>query len=1248
MFLALLLLGWLLLTPALGESVTLSVSPLNVPAGGTVTATWAGIASPTSTDWLGLYTIGAVATAASASRYTNGAASGSLPLALPGGLTPGTYELRLYAANGYTTLYATSPSFTVTAATTGGVKAFPTAEGYGANSVGGRGGRVVHVTNLNDSGTGSLRDALTVQNGARYIYFDVSGTILLTNGPIVMLQPQCNNVTIAGQTSPGGVQVRGDGIFYKNGCHDLIMRHMRIRPGTHCPGWDTSGAVDCYTPCPGLPAGDLACNTQDTNGFIAWAENEVAPHDIIIDHSSLQWATDQQGPDAFHSVYGMTTQWSIIGPGTNEGHNGPPPSNMGNHNFGILIGGPAAPAPANLYYSLHHNLMPNLGGRIPLLGRSEVVDIRNNIVYNPAANGALQWGSYMQNGGEYGCVDVGASTFGNFVNNLYLPGPSNQDPYFVIMNAGPTRLHGNQAERGGSKIYTSGNWGGRCPGGCANDWDNYFWNLDNYFASLAPPLPGSCIVITYDENIQATEAQFRVGTPFAAPPVSTDSPGILKAKLLPTIGASKPSRDSGDTAIVNDVLNNTGDPLGLGSGGPWPTLSGGSPPTDSDGDGIPDAWEDAHQLQKFAASDANTPASNGYPNIENYLNELAGDTITAVPSTLIYVDSVDGNDGNSCAAAANLTTPKQHIATGTQSAITCLQPGYTLYIRGLGPYAEAITNSTLAWPSGTAAAPMTITSYNNETVQLNQGIAIGNNPGGGVVSYLILDHLTVRNAGAPALTLGGDSQHISVTNSDLATTAITPAVEQAPDVVTITQQAGWHTLRANTIHDAPVALQGGSTRSHDGLVLSGHDTLIEGNTFSNNTGAGLMQGSTATTNTIRANVFVGNCATDGARAQALHALNLLVGTSTQVSNSVIYGHACAGAGSVVEVGGTTIEVDHNTITANAGTGIHVTSGAVSPHVRNNILFGNDVTTVVNGGATGTPLISNNLATDPIFANAVTHDYRLTQASVTASPSAIDQGVTLASVPQDALGIARPQPAGGVSDIGAYEYSTLPVPGAQALRWRFDEASGSSATDSSGNNETGTLVAFPTRSPGRTGTGALTFDGMSQYVTQTALAWAPNQAVTVLLWVKSAPTCLATGGFGFHTTGQERFGAHMPYSNCNFYWDYGDWQTNGRVIVDFTPYLGKWTRVALVSSGATATFQGVYFNGQLVGSHPTSMGLSSPLTTLDVGRWSLGSADFYYTGSLDDVQIENRLWSAAEILADYRRASTVRRHRMNLQ
>jgi pectate lyase len=209
--------------------------------------------------------------------------------------------------------------------------AFPTAEGFGRYAAGGRGGKVIQVTNLNDSGSGSLRAAIE-QSGARTIVFLVSGTIEMQSD-ITISHP---NITIAGQTAPG------DGICLKNykleiEADNVIVRYLRLRRG------NKSGERDDA----------LAIND---------AEN------VIVDHCSISWGCDET-VNTWHGAKNSTIQWCIISEALH--HN--------NHGFAASLGG------VNATY--HHNLFANCPGRNPSIGGNNSyqtvnMDFRNNVIFN--------------------------------------------------------------------------------------------------------------------------------------------------------------------------------------------------------------------------------------------------------------------------------------------------------------------------------------------------------------------------------------------------------------------------------------------------------------------------------------------------------------------------------------------------------------------------------------------------------------------------------------------------------------------------------------------------------------------------------------------------------------------------------------------------------------------------------------------------------------------------------------------------
>ncbi|MBI3850703.1 MAG: pectate lyase [Verrucomicrobia bacterium] len=249
------------------------------------------------------------------------------------------------------------------------IVAFPGAEGFGRFATGGRGGDVFIVTNLSDSGPGSLREGFRSATGPRTIVFEVSGTIELKKKLVL----DKSSITIAGQTAPGDGVTLKDYTFQIKNATNVIVRYLRCRLGDQNKEKGAKG-------------GDDTLNTDDIDR-------------VILDHCSLSWAID--GTHDLRRGGNFTLQWCILSEALNQSLH-----NKGEHamcaSYRDLSGN----------ISLHHNLFATCRDRHPTLGSAQappryIVDFRNNVIYNWSAGGTANF----------------ADHFINCVNNLFRPGP---------------------------------------------------------------------------------------------------------------------------------------------------------------------------------------------------------------------------------------------------------------------------------------------------------------------------------------------------------------------------------------------------------------------------------------------------------------------------------------------------------------------------------------------------------------------------------------------------------------------------------------------------------------------------------------------------------------------------------------------------------------------------------------------------------------------------------------------------------
>ncbi|MEQ8525987.1 T9SS type A sorting domain-containing protein [Gracilimonas sp.] len=483
--------------------------------------------------------------------------------------------------------------------------AFPGAEGFGKYTSGGRGGEVYTVTNLDDSGQGSLRYGVEME-GARTIVFALSGTIELETD----LRIRNDSISIFGQTAPGdGIAISGRSTVID--ADNVIIQYVRFRPGD-------------------IGSGDL-----DGLDALWGRENK----DVIIDHVSMSWSVDEAG--SFYDNENFTLQWSILSESMyNSIHS------KDEHGYGGIWGGAGA--------TFHHNLLAHHTSRNPRFNgarytttpQTELVDFRNNVIYN--------WGFNSAYGGEDGNH--------NMVANYYKAGPATDDRD-RILDADPNN---------GSHWYIADNYVDGYPGITADNWDGGVQNLS-----------------------ELEEDLIRVDEPFEAPALeSFETAEEAYLRVLEYAGAILPRRDTIDARIVNEVETGTttfGGTYGSNSGiidsqedvGGWPELLSAPYPQDSDGDGMPDEWETDNELDPQDPEDGKTIATNGYTNLENYIHSIQeqGD-FTPAPGNLALISPI-GKSGISVQPEFKWTQ-----ATFADS--------YDLQIReGAGEWADIVYETTV-------------------------------------------------------------------------------------------------------------------------------------------------------------------------------------------------------------------------------------------------------------------------------------------------------------------------------------------------------------------------------------------------------------------------------------------------------------------------------------------------------------------------------------------------------------------------
>ena len=440
------------------------------------------------------------------------------------------------------------------------ILAFPTAEGYGKYTVGGRGGAVYEVTNLNDSGEGSLRAAVEAE-GPRTVVFRVSGTIDLEK-PLRIRNPY---ITIAGQTAPG------DGICIKRyplsiDADEVIIRYIRVRLGDET-GADTD-AISCR-----------------------YHKN------IILDHVSASWSIDETM--SIYHCENVTIQWCMITESLFDSNHV-----KGAHGFGGIWG--------SNYSTYHHNLIAHHSSRNPRWASGAGYnDYRNNVLYNWGYNSSYGGEKQQTNNPKYNTFTV------NFVSNYYKPGPATQSGAVSHRIVNP----GYRTNEGYGLWYVSDNVVVGNDKVTADNWDGgvQMKNGEEMMSKIRLEEPWKSMKINQETADEAYRSVLE-GAGCILPRRDAVDMRIIEEVRNGNAtyeGASyKVKKRVADPSVPCGMIDSQEDVGG------WPELKSLPAPVDSDHDGMPDEWEKKNGLNPHDASDRNGVAKNGYTNLENYLNSI--------------------------------------------------------------------------------------------------------------------------------------------------------------------------------------------------------------------------------------------------------------------------------------------------------------------------------------------------------------------------------------------------------------------------------------------------------------------------------------------------------------------------------------------------------------------------------------------------------------------------------------------------
>lgn len=672
----------------------------------------------------------------------------------------------------------------IASAQTSSLPVFPGAVGFGTTTVAGSGrgtnppqAQIIKVTNLNDTGTGSLRACMTA-TGPRTCVFEVAGYINLAT-KITIKSP---NLSVFGQTAPyPGIQVRDGSIVVQ--ADDVLIQHIASRPG------DRNLPTDGGT---GVKAGDR-------DGLGVWGISSSDPVErVVFDHVSVTWGMDESistytgansTADGTTPIRNFTISNSLIAEGLNNSNHG---DTEGKHSMFSLLGSNTK----NMTY--YRNLVANSNGRHIRMKSNSDVEFVNNYVYNFAntsTNGYNQWNMDYSSGGTGNRI--------NFMNNVYQRGPTTADtssPVFFYSSLTPTA----------SRVYVSHNISSNTrPIDSGSE-----WLIAN---ANGKGLPSS---------MQATSPAFALSSAAA----NLLPPTQLLGSLVSSVGARPWNRYPHDTRIINETVNNTGKHkdctttatccvTNTGGTGYCPVpgkilIDGSTKNTSSP----VNAWSAIPAATRPLAIPANpmSLAANGYTNLENYIFSFASDTgpgsstPTPVPSTATPLSTPTST-------ATYTFTPAPPTATFTATATSTYTMTSTPTFTTTYTATPTFTYTSSATPTVTATFTATPTSTSTWTMTSTPTGTASSTP----ISATPTQIATPTSSGTGTPTAGTLYSVIKVTSlADTGDGTLRDCVQQPVPRVCVFEVSGRLKLSSDLIVTEPDLIVAGQTAPSPGVMIT--------------------------------------------------------------------------------------------------------------------------------------------------------------------------------------------------------------------------------------------------------------------------------------------------------------------------------------------------------------------------------------------------------------------------------------------